>query len=827
MIEQMKEKMKTTDEVQFLKYFNDVWDVRVKQMMIIRGLFLYLDRTEAVQSGSMKQKQQHSVTTMKDPNSPLESTNSTTNQQQQHKQTQKLPLWELSVQQFQTKIDENIEVIRKASSGCLRLIDKEREGERVDRQLIKKFTTALETLKRYSSSSSSSFATSLALFSNIKRAPTKNTKKRSINSEEEDDNDAMMTETTATLSNNNNNNNNTFFEFERLFLENSAIYYARESDKRFSNGSTTNSVEECASYLKHCECRLREEILDRAETYLQPQTKLALTKCVVMALIDHKKSELIEAAYEMLADRKRIDDTRRLYSLLSRVDNGVRHLRDQFVKRLKYVGTKTVQDEDVDCIEVLLDMKSAADDIVTNAFDNQKQFSEGAKDAFEQFINNSKNNRIAELIAKFMDEKLKKGAHKRMDTEADLDMQLNRAVNLFRFIQGKDVFEAFYKKDLAKRLLLSKSASIDAERLVVGKLKAECGANFTKGLEGMFRDVDVSRDIVQSYRKFDPVSVDFATTTSTKNNNDNGGDVDMTTAVVVENNHKEKDSKEKEKSKKGASVAAAAETTTTSTDSTNRENFSVNILTAGCWPTSQILDCTLPPELSSMKESFEQFYLERNAGRQLMWQHSTSTCVLKVKFDIGTKELQVSLAQAVCILAFNEDDKEQEIINSNNNETSYTYKELKGITKIPDVELKRTLQSLYGGKYRVLCKAPASKEIDEVKDKFSFNFALQEKLVRLKISAIQSAKERSLKDGENEAVRERVQADRHHQIDAMIVRILKTKKSCQHAVLVNETIQKLNFPVQNQDLKKRIENLIEREYVERDKEDSTIYHYLA
>ena len=34
--------------------------------------------------------------------------------------------------------------------------------------------------------------------------------------------------------------------------------------------------------------------------------------------------------------------------------------------------------------------------------------------------------------------------------------------------QGKDVFEAFYKKDLAKRLLLGKSASVDAEKAMIG-----------------------------------------------------------------------------------------------------------------------------------------------------------------------------------------------------------------------------------------------------------------------------------------------------------------------------------------------------------------------
>lgn len=66
--------------------------------------------------------------------------------------------------------------------------------------------------------------------------------------------------------------------------------------------------------------------------------------------------------------------------------------------------------------------------------------------------------------------------------------------------QGKDVFEAFYKKDLAKRLLLGKSASTDAEKNMVQKLKTECGSQFTNKLEGMFKDVDTSVDIMHAFR---------------------------------------------------------------------------------------------------------------------------------------------------------------------------------------------------------------------------------------------------------------------------------------------------------------------------------------
>ena len=63
------------------------------------------------------------------------------------------------------------------------------------------------------------------------------------------------------------------------------------------------------------------------------------------------------------------------------------------------------------------------------------------------------------------------------------------------------MFEAFYKKDLAKRLLLAKSASVDAEKAMITKLKAECGSQFTNKLEGMFKDIDLSHDIMASFKQ--------------------------------------------------------------------------------------------------------------------------------------------------------------------------------------------------------------------------------------------------------------------------------------------------------------------------------------
>ena len=72
-------------------------------------------------------------------------------------------------------------------------------------------------------------------------------------------------------------------------------------------------------------------------------------------------------------------------------------------------------------------------------------------------------------LAKAVDAKLRSG--NKEASEEELEKILDKLLILFRFILGKDVFEAFYKKDLAKRLLLGKSASVDAEKSMILKLR--------------------------------------------------------------------------------------------------------------------------------------------------------------------------------------------------------------------------------------------------------------------------------------------------------------------------------------------------------------------
>lgn len=64
----------------------------------------------------------------------------------------------------------------------------------------------------------------------------------------------------------------------------------------------------------------------------------------------------------------------------------------------------------------------------------------------------------------------------------------------------KDVFEGYYKNSFAKRLLDSRNLNEDAEKVLLLKLKEECGFAFTQRLEVMFKDMKMSEELTKEFQ---------------------------------------------------------------------------------------------------------------------------------------------------------------------------------------------------------------------------------------------------------------------------------------------------------------------------------------
>ncbi|KAI9201322.1 hypothetical protein LWI28_021543 [Acer negundo] len=233
-------------------------------------------------------------------------------------------------------------------------------------------------------------------------------------------------------------------------------------------------------------------------------------------------------------------------------------------------------------------------------------------------------------------------------------------------------------------------------------------------------------------------------------------------------------------------------------------DLTVTVLTTGFWPSYKSFDLNLPAEMVKCVEVFREFYQTKSKHRKLTWiYYSLGTCNLLGKFESRNTELIVTTYQASALLLFNSSDR-------------LSYSEIMTQLNLTDDDVVRLLHSLSCAKYKILNKEPNTKNISPT-DHFEFNSKFTYKMRRIKIPLPPV--------DEKKKVIEDVDKDRQYAIDASIVRIMKSWKVLGQQQLVLECVEQLGhmFKPDFTAIKKRIEDLITRDYLERDKTNPNMY----
>jgi len=576
-------------------------------------------------------------------------------------------------------------------------------------------------------------------------------------------------------------------DFETLFLGTTQEFYHRESLDFLSKNTAID-------YVAKAQARLDEEKVRAAALGLAQTTEGPLQNIVETELIERHAESLVKMENSgfaaLLKDETKVEQLRDMYDLLVRVPSSVDFLRDALSERVKTDGSALIADQERGqadppaFVRGVLKMRDRYGNVVSTAFRGEKRAAKRLRESFEDFLNADA--RAASCLAIYVDELLRTGL--KGATEAQVTAELHKVILVFRYLSDKDVFESYYKQHLAKRLLNNKSVSDEAERAMVSQLKAECGYQFTSKLEGMFNDMRISRDTRDAY-----------------------------------NTHK----KTQQARQAGGGVGKSVD-------------IQVDVLTTGYWPSQNVPPCTLPAPVNEAIERFSEFYLEKHTGRKLSWQTSTGSAELRATFGTGPNkyrrhDLCISTYQMCILMLFNE-------------KSSLTLGEIRTATAIPDQELRRHLISLCTPKHRILRKGSKGKAITSDSDTFTFNADFTSKMRRVRVPLV-SMKETATggsagapgaagaagadgaaaADGSGGAVPANVEEDRRHLVEAAIVRIMKARKMLHHNDLIAEVTKQLSvrFVPSPQFIKKRVESLIEREYLEREENDRRMYTYVA
>jgi cullin 1 len=234
-------------------------------------------------------------------------------------------------------------------------------------------------------------------------------------------------------------------------------------------------------------------------------------------------------------------------------------------------------------------------------------------------------------------------------------------------------------------------------------------------------------------------------------------------------------------------------------------DFSVQVLTTGFWPTYKSPEVTLTGEMDQCMQVFKDWHDHKHQKRKLSWVLTQGNATVRGTFGKKSYDLQVTTLQAIALHALS-------------GGATISLEDLGQRLNLEDGILKAVLHSLSCGKYKVISKTPAGNKISSG-DMFTANSKFSSNMRKIRIPMA------SLDPNLNQ---KRVEEDRSTAIEAAIVRIMKARKTLQHQTLLAEVLSQLSFFNPSPRLiKKKIEALIDREYLERSTDNPGIYNYLA
>ncbi|KAJ1945094.1 hypothetical protein FBU59_002413, partial [Linderina macrospora] len=410
--------------------------------------------------------------------------------------------------------------------------------------------------------------------------------------------------------------------FEPLLLADTKAFYKEQAAIRMGELGAPE-------YAKAAQADIASE-MQRIEDYLSSGTTALLRETLLHELVSDNDKAVLDienAGLAQMLEQRNIPSLAILYSLYSQVPSAIKLLQERVHIHIVGLGDginaslAAVEDAPkpgaqgkgsaerqglaertataIRWVQDMLKLYDIYDELLVESFTSNLAMRNAINDAFIESIN--RNSRSPEQLSLFIDDSLKRGLKGK--AEQEVEHILERSVLLFRFLQNKDAFEHYYKLHLARRLLFGRTVSDDAEQSLVSKLKVECGSQFTQKLEGMFKDIQLSADLVQAVKEAD---------------------------VLGE----------------------------TSFD------MSVSVLTPTFWPSfwSSGADSktdshvVLGEYLARSTDAFTKFYLDRHSGRRLTWQYAMGNADVKVHFGSRTHELNVSTYQMVILMLFADTD---------------------------------------------------------------------------------------------------------------------------------------------------------------------------
>ena len=233
-------------------------------------------------------------------------------------------------------------------------------------------------------------------------------------------------------------------DLEEPLLTSTREYYAKKREKWIATDSTPD-------YLIKAEAALNEE-RNRVADYLNQSSETKLLKVVEEEILEKVETLLLEkegSGCRVLLTNDKSEDLQRMFRLFSRLENGLNPMAaivENFVsgmgmdvinrRQARLDGGEKDKPDDPKFVKALIDLHEKYLGVVKKDFSGHSLFQKALKDAFVEIVNKDIGAHTnAELMSTYCDRVLKSGGEKLSDTE--VEESLDRIVQLFSYLTGQ------------------------------------------------------------------------------------------------------------------------------------------------------------------------------------------------------------------------------------------------------------------------------------------------------------------------------------------------------------------------------------------------------
>ncbi|BFU19792.1 cullin family protein [Entamoeba histolytica HM-1:IMSS-B] len=336
----------------------------------------------------------------------------------------------------------------------------------------------------------------------------------------------------------------------------------------------------------------------RSQLYVAANLQREFGEFLQKQFISEQCKFIIEKMESLLKTREK-DDLKKCFTVLKdgeQVDSAI-PVFEVYCKKIGMEKVKCIMSiqQAFEIIKVIIEYYEDITNLIQECFRNHPSFNAGFGRAFREIINS--NVKIAngeemeilipEYLAKYSDIVVKKCVG--VD---ELNNKLDQIFCIYDFIENKDIFENYYIKAIAKRMLLrGNNDDLSQENIVFDRHRVKFSSTFSYKIQKMMSDLQISQSLSNQFLA--TVNVPFP--------------------------------------------------------------FFVNVLQTSVWPLEpQQFMFELPDELKTSHIFFEKWYIKQHQRRKLQWLHQYTRGKIKTNCFNKSYNLFGSAYQLSILVLFNQ-----------------------------------------------------------------------------------------------------------------------------------------------------------------------------